>query len=514
MSTPSVDNAGGPPLLEVRSISRAFGPVQALQDVSFSVRRGEVLGLIGENGAGKSTLLNIISGTDHATQGEVVVRGEAISYKNYHGAARNGVFRVFQELALIPNMTVWENLFIGHEKLFLRGGIINRSLAIQRARDIFKRFDHAWIDVEKPVGDYPFAIQQLIELLKAFALADLLGHEEPIVLLDEPTAALAADEIEFLRGLIEKVRHRSAVVFVSHRLAELLEWSDRIVILKDGRFVGEGDAKTMTEDALHFLMVGRERDEQFYREGRQRQPDAAPVLVVKQLTDGTTFEPVDLSVRPGEIVGIAGVLGSGKSELGRSIFGAQRGLAGLIEYKGREMPNGSVKAVTRAGMGYVPPERKFDGLFDTFSVGQNISFAKVATGSSAVLRLGEERRNGRDYIRRLRIKTAGARASILSLSGGNQQKAILARWLAAGVEMLILDNPTRGVDAGAKEEIYDLLRDLTDNGVAILLISDDLLEVIGLSNRILVMKTGAVTATIDAPAEAKPTEAQLVARMV
>jgi ribose transport system ATP-binding protein len=495
-------SADAPVLLQVDAVSRSFGPVTALDGVSFSVRRGEVVGLIGENGAGKSTVLNIVSGTDRANSGTVTVRGRRVVFSDYHEATCNGVFRIFQELSLVPNMTVWENLYLSHESRFTTAGIISRKAGIRRARALLERFGHGWIDPTRTVESYPFAIRQIIEILKAFALAELLGHDEPIILLDEPTAALASDEIEFLRELLLAVKSRSAVVFVSHRLSELLEWSDRVVVFKDGTVVADVEAAELTEGELHYLMVGRERDQQFYREGRQRPPAGDVVLELAGFGDGTHFHDVDLQVRAGEIVGIAGVLGSGKSELGRAVFGAGGATTGRVRHGGREK------------VGYIPPERKDDGLLDTFNVAQNISFAKVVGQRGPLLNLAAEKRVARRYIDALRIRTPSPRASILDLSGGNQQKAILARWLARGVDLLIMDNPTRGVDAGAKEEIYEIVRDLTDDGVAILLISDDLLEVIGLSHRVMVMKDGRLVREVDAPVDAKPGEADLVAEMV
>ena len=509
------DSLQTPPLLEVRDIARSFGTVRALAGVSFAVRKGEVLGLIGENGAGKSTVLNIISGTDNGGTGEVLVRGKKVNFASYHQATEAGVFRIFQELALVPNMTVWENLFLSHERHFTSGGLIRRRSAIRRARELLDRFDHGWIDPLAKVESYPFAVRQVIEVLKAFALADLLGHAEPIVLLDEPTAALASDEIHFLHDLLVKVRDQSAVVFVSHRLSELLDWSDRIVVFKDGRMITEEPAASLTEEKLHFLMVGRERDDQFYKEHRQREPESDdPALELIELSDGSSFRDVSLTVRRGEILGVAGVLGSGKTELGRAVFGANRITSGTMRHWGKTVENLTPTVAARNRVGYVSPERKEDGLLDTFSVAENISFARIATQKGPLLSLGREKTEARHYIQAMRIKTPSPNELVVNLSGGNQQKAILARWLARGVDLLVLDNPTRGVDAGAKEEIYDIIRGLTDDGVAVLLISDDLLEVIGLSNRIVVMKDGAPARQIDAPVNAKPHETDLVAAMV
>jgi ribose transport system ATP-binding protein len=501
-----------PVLLDVDGVSRRFGPVSALSGVSLSVRRGEIVGLIGENGAGKSTLLNIVSGTDRADTGTVAVRGREAAFRDYHEATRHGVFRIFQELALVPNMTVWENFSLSHEEHFTTAGLISRRAAIRRTRELLDRFDHGWIDPARVVESYPFAVRQILEILKAFALAELLGHDEPIILLDEPTAALAADEIEFLRTLLMKVKGHSAVVFVSHRLSELLEWSDRVVVFKDGAVVSDGPAAELTEHQLHYLMVGRERDQEFYREGRQGVASDRQVLELRGFGDGVTFRDVDLRIAAGEILGVAGVLGSGKSELGRTVFGVGSTASGEVVYHGETQRAAALPRSARVG--YVPPERKEDGLLDTFSVAKNISFSRIVHQRGPLLDLVGERKEARHYIDALRIRTPSERTSILHLSGGNQQKAVLARWLARGVDLLILDNPTRGVDAGAKEEIYKIIRDLTDSGVAVLLISDDLLEVIGLAHRVAVMKDGRIVRELAAPVDAKPTEADLVAAMV
>jgi len=507
---PEINEA--PVLLDVDGVTRTFGPVTALSGVSLSVHRGEIVGLIGENGAGKSTLLNIISGTDRADSGIVTVRGSRAAFHDYHEATRHGVFRIFQELALVPTMTVWENFSLSHEKHFTTAGVISRRAGIRRTRELLERFDHGWIDPTRSVESYPFAVRQILEILKAFSLAELLGHDEPIILLDEPTAALAADEIEFLRTLLMKVKERSAVVFVSHRLSELLEWSDRVVVFKDGAVVSDGPAAALTEHELHYLMVGRERDQEFYREGRQGVPSDRPVLELRGFGDGASFRNLDLSIASGEILGVAGVLGSGKSELGRTLFGAGHAAGGEVTYRGETQRAAGLPRGARVG--YVPPERKDDGLLDTFSVAKNISFARIVHQRGPLLDLGDERKEARRYIDALRIRTHSERTSIMHLSGGNQQKAVIARWLARGVDLLILDNPTRGVDAGAKEEIYEIIRDLTSDGVAVLLISDDLLEVIGLAHRVVVMKDGEIVRELASPVDAKPTEADLVAMMV
>lgn len=502
-----------PPFIQVNEVSRAFGLSLALSGVSLGVRVGEVVGLVGENGAGKSTLLNIMSGTDRPDRGTIAVRGADVEFRNYSEASRAGVFRVFQELAVVPTLSVWENLFLGYEELIGRAGVVNTRRGRKLAREILRRYDYSWIDVSRRLGELPFPVQQLLEILKAIVVAELLGHEQQSVLLDEPTAALGSDDVDFLREQIRKLRRHSATVLVSHRLAELIEWCDRLVILKDGEVVGERNTDGLEERELHYLMVGRERDEEFYAEGRQRPPDQKIALELRGGGDGRHFTDVDLTVRGGQIVGVAGVLGSGKAELGRAIYtGSYK--TGSLAIWGKPMRTRNIAEMVRRGVGYIPPERKVDGIVETMSVRQNLSLAWLTTRKHAPLSLRQESALSGRFVQRLGVKAASDRASILSLSGGNQQKVILARWLAAEVALLIVDNPTRGVDAGAKQEIYSLLRDLTDSGHAILLISDDLLEVIGLSNEIVVMKGGRVTGTIDAPISAKPREADLIEKMV
>jgi ribose transport system ATP-binding protein len=505
------------PLIEARGVDKAFPGVQALSGVDLTVHRGEIVGLVGENGAGKSTLLSVLSGTVRPDAGAVHVRGREVQFGNYREATLEGVFRIYQELALVPNLTVYENLFLSHEGRFRRLGVLRRGAMLRRARELLARFGHDWIDPARPTAAYDFSTRQVLEIIKAFALGELLDVEAPVILLDEPTTALTRDEADFLGELLGRVRSEAALVFVSHRLSEVLELSDRVYILKDGRVVEETEPERTTDAQVHYVMVGRERDELFYHESRQRQPDADAVLEVKGFAQPPEFRDVSFVVRKGEIVGIGGVLGSGKSALARAIFGAGVSRAeGTVRVDGHAMEPLITRRMVRAGVGYVPPERHEDGIILGFPVAWNISLARLAAGNgpASLLNADRERNEARGFVDSMRIKTPDVRTQAGSLSGGNQQKVVLARWLACDARMLILDNPTRGIDAGAKEEIYALIRDLADRGVGILVVSDDLLELIGLSNRILIMKDGAITAELDSPPAQKPQESTLVASMV
>jgi len=508
--------AEAPPLMEVREITRVFGGFAALSDVSLAVRPREVVGFIGENGAGKSTLLNIMSGVDVQTAGQVWLRGRQVHFKSYREATLAGVFRIFQELALVPTLPVYQNMFLAHEDCFSRAGIISRRSMIQSCRKFLAEFDHAWVDPLRDVMTYDFSTRQVLEIIKAFALAELLEHEEPVILLDEPTAGLAKDEIDFFGSVVNQIRDRAGVVFVSHRLSELLEFSDRIYVIKDGVVVAQPNPQGTSESDLHQLMVGRQRDEAFYKENRQREPEGHVALRLSGVSQPGEFSDVELELHAGEIVGLAGVVGSGKSELARALFGAAGAVDGDVEVAGEVIHHPTIRKMMDAGVGYVSADRGTDGIILTLSVAWNMSLAALNSGEQAktLLPLKWEKEQSEQFRQSLRIKAPDTDALASSLSGGTQQKVILARWLALGVKILILDNPTKGIDAGAKEDVYEILRELTEAGTAILLVSDELVELIGLSNRIFIMKDGKVTQEIATPPDDKPHEAELVAHMV
>jgi ribose transport system ATP-binding protein len=513
------DVSGSPagPLIEVRSVWKRYGVVQALRDVSMEVRVGEVVGLIGENGAGKSTLLGVMSGTVSPDQGEIHLGGHRQVMHSYSDATRRGIFRIYQHQALVPTMSVGENVFLGQERKFVRAGWLNRRAMAQRAAATFDGLGVHGIDPAAPLSRYSFAERQVIEIVRSLAQADLLGIEHPVILLDEPTSALSREQVDFFFDFVRRIRHRAAQVFVSHRLEELLELSDRVYVLKDGETVAHlDDARGVSETSLHALMVGRVPEDVLYDEHHQRGSEGPEVLRVEELTRDGEFEGISLSLHQGEVLGVAGVVGSGKSELGRRIFEAGHGVdGGVIHVDGRPMRRGGPREAIRTGIGYVPPERHAEGIIEQLSVQHNLSLPRVGSlGRNPLVSSRDERRSAEEHIKSLRVKTPSPSTPISDLSGGNQQKVIFGRWMAVRSRVLILDNPTNGVDVGAKVEIYRLIRQLTAEGVSVLLISDDLPELIGLSDRVAVMRDGRIIEVIDTPPEDKPSEAELVAHMV
>ncbi len=504
-----------PMALEVRGLTKAYGDATVLRDVSIDARQRETVGIIGENGAGKSTLLNIISGTARPGTGSMRLTGEDYAPRSYHEANLRGVFRIFQELSLVPTLSVAENFYLSHEAHFTRFGFLDTAKMRRRASDILDRYEHAWIDPGSPVGEHKFATRQVVEIIKTLALADLLEVTEPVLLFDEPTAALVHDELVFFKALMRRASERATILFVSHHVSELLEMSERVYVLKDGHLVAERPSSELDEGRIHSLMVGRERSADYYREPEQRTPEADVALKISGFS-GSGFHDVDLSVHAGEIVGIAGVLGSGKSELGRALASGEGVENGSLAVDGTAVRARSASVMQRHGVCYVPPERKEEGVILGASVAQNVALGRVARSADShvlVSPRGDARR-ARDLIRTLRIKCRSSESLVEELSGGNQQKVVFARWLATGVRVLVMDNPTRGVDAGGKEEIYETMRALADDRTAIVLISDDLLELIGLSNRVLVMRSGRVSRELASPADDKPSEIDLIDAMV
>jgi len=506
-------------LFEARKLTKKFGGTTALASLDLDIMRGEVLGVVGENGAGKTTLINILSGIVQRDAGDMRLRGAAYCPYGQAAAVQAGISRTFQEQALIPHLSVHENLLLSQERRFTTFGQWLRTADMIEVANEAVREAGLAIDVRQSTSELSFSKRQLVEIVRACIVPRLLLRiESPIVLLDEPTASLEkADETIFF-SLVERLRGESALVFISHRLGEVLSISDRIAVMKDGRLAGLVDPAGADETRLHALMVGRERASDHYREARQRDVSDAPVVFsLAGLAQPDLYGDIDLDIRAGEILGIGGLLASGKEALGKGASGVRPASSGTVAIDGEVEVGPSISKLIAKGLGYVPAERLAEGMIVSFPVSWNITLASGADIFSSRLglwRTGAEEKAAANLINRLRIKAAGPTVPCSTLSGGNQQKVVLARWLCRDLKVLVLDNPTRGVDAGAREEIYAIIRDLADQGVAILLISDELLELIGLSNRIAILQHGRVTALLDAAVDAKPSEQQLIEFML
>lgn len=506
-------------MLTVHDVSKSYADVFAVESISMAVPRNCVVGIVGENGAGKSTLFNIISGLVRPDSGRIELNGREVCPADYHEATLLGISRVFQEQALILNIAVYENIVLSHENRFVRWGqLLDTGRMIEVAERVVSAIGLD-IDVRRRTSDYDYSIRQAIEIARACLVPqELLGIQYPIVLLDEPTSALGRAEEEAFFRLIAQVKQHGTVLFVSHRLTEVLAVSDIIYVLKDGRLIATVDPADATERTLHGLMVGRERDADYYREAEQLDVSGAPpIFSVAGLCKAGKYQDVTLQVRQGEVLGVGGLLDSGKSALGKGAAGVVAPDAGAVSVAGGPPISPDLKQLVRHGLGYVPAERHAEGMIVDFSVAWNISLASGADLFSN--RFGIWRRHlevevARHYVELLHVKAPDVATVCSTLSGGNQQKVVLAKWLCRAPKVLILDNPTRGVDAGAKEELYRLIRELTGSGLGVLLITDELLELIGLSNRVVIMQHGRVTAVVDAPPGAKPTERDLVALMV
>ncbi|WP_374535855.1 sugar ABC transporter ATP-binding protein [Chitinimonas taiwanensis] len=478
-------------VLEMRGIRKRFGATQALAGVDLQVHSHAVLALMGENGAGKSTLMKVLSGVYQPDEGEILIDGQRAQIDGPAAARAAGINLIYQELSVAPNLSVAENIFLGAEPTLSFGRIDRRAMRARTA-EVLHRLG-ARFSPDTPAARLSIADQQQVEIARA------LIHRSRVLIMDEPTAALSDRETERLFEVITQLRSEGiAIVYISHRMAEVERLADRVAVLRDGAYVGQMSRAEATPDKVIQMMVGRPLGD-FYQHGRERRQ--GPVrLEVEQLAS-SHIRPASFKLHGGEVLGLAGLVGAGRTELARLIFGADARQQGEIRVDGKSVKIAQPLDAIRLGIGYLPEDRKGQGLFLQLSAMANISMNVLpqharagVVNQRALLELSEQ------AITRLQVKVPGARGIVGGLSGGNQQKILLARWLAIKPRILILDEPTRGVDVGAKAEIYKIIHELAEAGVAVLVISSELPEIVGLCDRVLVMRERAISGELSGAA--------------
>ena len=476
----------GQPLLQMRGIVKTFPGVRALDGVDLVVRPGEVHCLLGQNGAGKSTLIKVLAGAHRPDEGDILWAGEPAVLNTPDAAISLGISTIYQELDLVAGLSVAENIFLGHEKA--RAGLLRRGDTRRAARALLARLGHQEIRVDREVGTLPASGQQIVSMARA------LSHDTRLIVMDEPSAALDQQEVQVLFQVIRDLTAEGvAVVYISHRLEEIRQVGDRVTVLKDGRTVATDlPARDTPTSELIRRMTGREIEYVFPARA-VRDESAATVLEVQGLSLAKKFADVSFSVRAGEIVGLAGLVGSGRSEILESVYGARRPSEGTVTVDGRRLRPGSVGAAVKAGVGLAPEERKSQGLLLDQAIYRNITVSSLARFARAgFLDNAAERTAALELTTSLDVRPPGVERPVRTLSGGNQQKVVLARWLMRDCRVLLLDEPTRGVDVGARSEIYALIRSLATRGLGVVVVSSEVEEVLGLADKVLVVADGRI----------------------
>jgi galactofuranose transport system ATP-binding protein len=482
------------PTLEVHRVTKRFPGVLALDDVSFELRPGEVHALVGENGAGKSTLIKVITGVYRPDEGQVLFNGEEVSFADPRESQAAGISTIYQEINLIPLLSVAQNVFLGREPRNSLG-LIDKASMNREAAEILERYG-IQADVTAPLRSLGLGVQQMVAIARAISV------DARAVIMDEPTSSLEAREVETLFGVIGQLREEGVgVIYVSHRLEELYEICDRVTVLRDGRVAHTGELSDLSRLQLIAHMLGRELAE-VEKEGatgfgEDHETAREPILVAQGLTQHPRLREVSLDVRPGEVVGLAGLLGAGRSETAKAIFGAEPIDSGSVRMEGKDIKTGSPGAAIKAGIAFLPEDRKLEGIIPDLSVKENI----VAAAMPRLARAGMVSEKAQtelveEFMQSLGIKASSPDQPVRELSGGNQQKVLLARWLCMNPKVLILDEPTRGIDVGAKAEIQKLVDDLAVKGLGVILISSELEEMTEGSDRVVALREGTVVGSL------------------
>lgn len=469
-------------LLSMRHITKAFNNVLALQDVDFDLRSGEVHVLVGENGAGKSTLMNILTGAIHADSGDILMGDKKMAIKTPSDARRLGIEIVHQELMLAQHLSVAENIYLGKEPTKALGKIDWAQLR-RNACNLLAEL-HIDLNVSTPVKELTVAQRQLVEITK------VLSQNPKILIMDEPTSALTETDIDLLLQRITELKKRNiGIVYISHKMEEIIRIADRATVLRDGRYIGTLDKKDIQVQRIIEMMVGRKNTIDYHRE---RTENAGVVMEVRNLTNNS-IKDISFELKKGEILGIAGLMGSGRSETVRAIFGIDKIDQGEILLGGKPIKISHPRKAIQYGIGFAPEDRKEQALFLNMAIWPNVSISRLYRKKNGIRAIREEKNLAKDYIQKLNIRATGVQQRVRYLSGGNQQKAVISRWLAIDPKILILDEPTRGIDVGAKTEIYEILSELTQKGVSVIVVSSELHELLSIADRILVMCKGRVS---------------------
>jgi ribose transport system ATP-binding protein len=473
-------------------VTKAFAGVRALRGVDLEVRAGEVHCVLGQNGAGKSTLIKVLAGVHRPDEGEITWQGEHVVIPDPQSAIELGIATMYQELDVVDGLTVAENIFLGHE--LARGGFTKRSEAAKQTRELLGRLGHENLSPHAEVGTLSAANKQIVQMARA------LSHDIKLIIMDEPSAVLDGEEVKNLFSVVRELTAQGiAVIYITHRLEEIRQIGDRITVLKDGRTTATSlpVESTPTSDVIR-LMTGRDV-ENVFPPAEPIAADAPTVLDVQGLSLAGVFHDVSFTVKAGQIVGLAGLVGSGRSEILETVYGARRASSGTVSVAGRALRRGSVVDAVNAGVGLSPEERKSQGLVLDESIFVNVTLSTIPRFAKAgFLKDREARRVSREQIEALELRPADPDRPAVTLSGGNQQKILLARWLVHGTRVLLLDEPTRGVDVGARAEIYALIRRLAAAGNAVVIVSSEIEEVLGLADDVLVIADGRVLSTLPA----------------
>lgn len=503
-------------LFTCKGISKNYDSTKALQDVSFTVNKGEIVGLVGENGAGKSTLMKIMQGVEKANAGEMTMNGKPYAPQNPKKANALGVGMVFQEQSLITNLTVAQNIFFGEEKKFRKAGIIDWKKMNREARAILDELELTDMSCTQKIGSIQFSRRQMVEIAKVLSRASQDNGGSSLILLDEPTSVLNSEEIKILFDRMKMLKAAgNGVVFISHRLDEIMEISDKIVVFKDGKSVCELAKEEANESIIYEKMIGKNSSSEFYRVNKQSKPQEKVLIEAQGLGLYGYFKDVSFTLRAGEVVGIYGVVGSGKENLCSVLAGDEKHTGGTLKVSGKVVNFSSPYKALKSGISCIPTERRVEGQVGIATIRENISYACMdKLCCNALISKKKDRELSDKWIQNLKIKCVGSEQPVENLSGGNAQKVVFARVLSSNANVIILNHPTRGIDVGAKEEIYEIIRSATARGIGIILLGDTLDECIGLSNKILVMKDGLVTKIFDAEPDNKPNQLDIIQHMM